>query len=114
MSSADRTDLHDIYDPATNTWTSGPPLPTARSGLAYAYYKGMAIVLGGEFPQEKRTFVENEGFDVKANTWRILAPMPQGRHAAGATSDGKNLYVGGGSFLPGGTAPNSRRDTAVS
>jgi N-acetylneuraminic acid mutarotase len=100
--SGDRTDMHDIYDPVTNTWTSGPPLPTARSGLAYAYYKGMAIVLGGEFPQEKRTFTENEGFDVKANTWRTLAPMPQGRHAAGATSDGKNLYVGGGSFLPGG------------
>ena len=25
-----------------------------------------------------------------------------GRHAAGAASDGDNLYVGGGSFLPGG------------
>jgi hypothetical protein len=59
-------------------------------------------VLGGEFPQERRTFDENEGFDVKADAWRILAPMPRGRHAAGAASDGKNLYVGGGSFLPGG------------
>jgi hypothetical protein len=63
---------------------------------------GMAVVLGGEFPQERRTFVENEGFDAKANAWRTLAPMPQGRHAAGAASDGDNLYVGGGSFLPGG------------
>jgi hypothetical protein len=62
----------------------------------------MAVVLGGEFPQEKRTFVENEGFDAKANVWHTLAPMPQGRHAAGATRDGNNLYVGGGSFLPGG------------
>jgi hypothetical protein len=62
----------------------------------------MAIVLGGEFPQEKRTFAENEGFDAKAGAWRTLAPMPHGRHAAGATSDGKSLYVGGGSFMPGG------------
>jgi hypothetical protein len=30
--------------------------------------------------------------------------MPQGRHAAGATSDGKALYVAGGSLLPGGMA----------
>jgi hypothetical protein len=99
---ADRTDMHDVYDPAANAWTSGPPLPTARSGLAYTSYKGMAVVLGGEFPQEKRTFVENEGFDAKANAWRTLAPMPQGRHAASATCDGKTLFVGGGSFLPGG------------
>src|SRR5262249_10587091 len=84
------------------TWTSGPPLPTARSGLAYTSYMGMAIVLGGEFPQEKRTFVENEGFDAKANTWRKLAPMRQGRHAAAATTDGTTLFVGGGSLLPGG------------
>jgi len=101
-SPADRTDRHDIYDPATNTWSSGPPLPTARSGLASAYYKGLVIVLGGEFPQEKRTFVENEGYDAKANLWHTLTPMPQGRHAAGAASDGKTLYVGGGNFLPGG------------
>jgi hypothetical protein len=62
----------------------------------------MVVVLGGEFPQEKRTFVENEAFDARANAWHTLAPMPQGRHAAGAASDGNNLYVGGGSFLPGG------------
>ena len=30
--STEKIDQHDIYDPATNTWTSGPPLPTARSG----------------------------------------------------------------------------------
>ena len=45
-----------------------------------------------------------KGFDAKANAWHTLAPMPRGRHAAGATSDGTNLYVGGGSFLPGGQA----------
>ena len=33
-SPGDRANMHDIYDPATNSWTSGPPLPTARPGLA--------------------------------------------------------------------------------
>ncbi len=111
--SGDRTDMHDIYDPAANSWTSGPPLPTPRSGLAYAAYKGLAIVLGGELPQEKRTNDENEGFDPKTNTWRILAPMPHGRHAAGATSDAENLYVAGGAYLPGGQGGGPTGDFMV-
>jgi Kelch motif protein len=32
-------DKTDIYDSATNSWTSGPPLPTTRSGLAYTVYR---------------------------------------------------------------------------
>ena len=52
--STDRTDLLDIYDPKTNTWTSGPPMPTPRSGLAGTVYKGLFMVLGGEVPPENR------------------------------------------------------------
>ena len=37
--STDCTNLLDIYDPKTNTWTSGPPMPTPRSGLAGTFYK---------------------------------------------------------------------------
>jgi N-acetylneuraminic acid mutarotase len=96
--------MHDVYDPATDTWTSAPPLPTPRSGVAATVYNGKVVVLGGELPSEKRTFDENEGFNPKTNTWQTLAPMPHGRHAAGATSDGKALYVGGGNFGPGGSA----------
>ena len=46
----ERTDLHDVYDPKANAWTAGPPLPTARSGLASTLYKGLFMVLGGEYP----------------------------------------------------------------
>ena len=59
------------------------------------------MVLGGEFPPQDRTFSENEGFDVKANAWRTLAPLPGGRHATAATTDGKNVYLAGGSLKPG-------------
>jgi len=92
---------NEMYDPATNTWTSGPPLPTPRSGLSYTYYKGMILVLGGELPPEMRTFTENEGFDVKANAWRTLAPMPEGRHATAAATVGDHVYLSGGSLKPG-------------
>ena len=53
--SGDRTDMHDIYDLVTDTWTSGPPLPTARSGLAYAYSKDKIRQTGaGNRPRKGR------------------------------------------------------------
>jgi N-acetylneuraminic acid mutarotase len=96
----ERTNMHDIYDPATNSWTAGPPLPTPRSGLAGTYYKGLFMVLGGELPPAT-TFAENEGFDAKAGSWRTLAPMPGGRHATAAATDGERVYLAGGSLKPG-------------
>ena len=38
---------------------------------------------------------------VKTNIWRTLAPMPAGRHATAATTDGRNVYLAGGSLKPG-------------
>jgi N-acetylneuraminic acid mutarotase len=107
-SPVDRTGEHDVYDPATNSWTDAAPLPTPRSGLSYTLYKGLIMVLGGEFPPEDRTFNENEAFDVKANVWRTLAPMPAGRHATAAVTDGANVYLAGGSLKPGGGAPTNQ------
>ena len=90
---------HDIYDPKTNSWSPAPPLPTARSGLAYALYRGMIVVLGGELPPD--TFAENEAFDPKSMRWRTLAAMPAGRHGTSAAVIGKNIYVAAGSLKPG-------------
>jgi N-acetylneuraminic acid mutarotase len=94
------TARHDIYDPATNTWTSGPPLPTPRSGVAAESYRGMILVIGGE--TRKATFVENEGYDVKSGQWRTLAPLPEGRHGHGVAVIGDAVYVVGGALGPGG------------
>ena len=97
---ADRTGLHDIYDPATDAWTAGPPMPTPRSGLAGALYHGLILVLGGELPPD-HTFPENEGFDPKTGRWSTLAPMPHGRHGFGGDRIGNAVYFVGGSLTPG-------------
>jgi len=102
MSTSDeRTGQHDIFDPATNSWSAGPPLPTPRSAMGYALYRGMIIVTGGEM--RARTFDENEAFDLKAQRWLTLAPMPSGRHGHGAAVIGDNVYFVGGALQPGGT-----------
>jgi N-acetylneuraminic acid mutarotase len=97
----DRTGLHDVYDPATNSWTSAAPLPTPRSGLAGTYYRGLILVLGGELPPD-HTFPENEGYDPKTGSWKTLAPMPHGRHGFGGVTIGNAAYFVGGSLSPGG------------
>ena len=58
-------------------------------------------MLGREFRPQNRTFDENQGFDVLANAWRTLAPLPPGSHATAAATDGNSFYVAGGSL----TAP---------
>jgi N-acetylneuraminic acid mutarotase len=97
----ERTGQHDVYDPATDKWTSAAPLPTPRSGLAGAYYHGLILVLGGELPPD-HTFSENEGYDPKTDGWITLTPMPHGRHGFGGSVIGENAYFVGGSLNPGG------------
>jgi N-acetylneuraminic acid mutarotase len=91
----ENTNRHDIYDPVKNAWTTGPPLPTPRSGGASVLYKGLIVVMGGEC-NNARPFVETEGFDVKAGQWRTLASMPIGKHGITAATDGQIIYIAGG------------------
>jgi len=99
--SSQNTDFHDIYNPATNTWEAGAPLPTPRSGVAGALYQGMIVVAGGEC-RDKRTYPENEGYDLKTGRWSALAPLPAGRHGFGAVAVGKSLYFAAGAVECGG------------
>jgi len=101
----DMTGLHDIYDQATDTWTSAPPVPTPRGGGAGTLFDGMIVFLGGE--DDKRTYDENEGFDLRTNQWVRLAAMPTGRHGFGAAALGKYLYVASGAKGTGANEPSN-------
>jgi hypothetical protein len=97
------SDLHEIFDTTTNTWTSGPPLPTGRGGGAGVLYKNMILFMGGEgIPPNNGTYHANEAFDLKSNKWITLSPMPTGRHGFGLAAVGEVAYIitgarGGGS-----------------
>jgi N-acetylneuraminic acid mutarotase len=86
-STTENVALHDIYNPATNTWETGVPMPTARSAVARALYQKMIVVAGGEC-RDKRTYIENEAYDLNAGRWLTLAPLPAGRHGFGAVTIG--------------------------
>jgi hypothetical protein len=99
---ADNTGLHDVYDPKTDSWSQAPPMPTPRSGVSFGFAKGKIVVAGGEC-RNRATYNEVEAFDVAANAWVTLTPLPSGRHVAGGASAGDKMYFAGGSRGCGGS-----------
>ena len=86
----------EIFDPQTNTWTSGPDLLTPVSGLTAVYLEGRIHVTGGEDLFANSVSNQHQVLDLTTMTWEEWAPLPGGRH--GLTSqvvDGKWVVIGG-------------------
>jgi N-acetylneuraminic acid mutarotase len=96
------TNLLDVYDPATDSWTSLKPMPTARSGMAVAMMDNKIFVFGGE--KLGGTFNQAEAYDPAKDVWAELAPMPMSVHGTGAAAVGDTIYIPAGATLNGGTA----------
>jgi N-acetylneuraminic acid mutarotase len=94
-------DAHHVYDPATNSWTQGPPLPTARSGIAAAVLGTRLFVFGGEAPSG--TFGQVEVYDAATNRWTSHTPMPTPRHGLTAIPFEGRIHVLSGGPQPGGS-----------
>jgi N-acetylneuraminic acid mutarotase len=83
-----------IYDPATNRWTSGSPMPTPRSSLTTVVIDGKLYAVGGG---NGTTLVSTvEIYDPTSDTWTTgaSAPTPRGLAAGGVIDS--NLYITGG------------------
>jgi N-acetylneuraminic acid mutarotase len=87
----------DIYDPGTDSWRSGPPLPEPTSGAAEGLLGGVILISGGEDSAgviERHWQLDTTLGDAAA--WEPLAPPPLTVHGAhGATIDDRFLIVGG-------------------
>jgi N-acetylneuraminic acid mutarotase len=90
--------LTEIYDVQSGTWSTGAPLPTARSGIAAAALDGKIHVLGGEgwIDDFGGVFRTHEVYDPKSNSWARAARLPTPRHGfAKAVIDGRLYAVSG-------------------
>jgi hypothetical protein len=90
-----------VFDVATRTWTTAPPLPTGRSGMMATVYRGRIHVLGGE--GGPATFAEHEAYDPSTGAWATYAPMPTPRHGLGVVALDDAIYVASGGPVPGAT-----------
>lgn len=109
------SNLNEVYDPATDTWTTKAPLPTASADYVSAVVNNRLFVIGGESEVAHSNL--NQIYDSGTDTWGLGAPSPSGIRygacAAGVTT-GVNapvrVYVLGKTWqLWGGEPPNSVR-----
>jgi len=99
VSSGSNTDVVEVYDPAADTWgAAGLRMPTARSGMGWATYKGRIYIAGGEIYDYHMLAAVRavEAYDPAANQWFTLPTMPTARHGVNVAAIGNRLYVIGG------------------
>jgi hypothetical protein len=87
-----RTADVDVYDLAADAWTNGPPMPTAREGVATVIGRHL-YVIGGYDGRNAVTAVERLNLD--SMTWEQLPPLPLPQSAHRAIADGDTVYLFG-------------------
>ncbi|MBM2810069.1 MAG: hypothetical protein HW416_828 [Chloroflexi bacterium] len=96
---SEMTDILEIYDPATNTWSRGAPLLERRAGLNGVAARGCFYTFGGEGndPHPLGIFANNEVYNPVTDSWQSLEPIPVPVHGVTGAA-----YVDGWIHLPGG------------
>ena len=86
----------EIYDPVTDTWTTGCDMPAPREYLSVALLPdGKIIAMGGGNLDYPTNAVEI--YDPLTHSWTAAEPMPTARYAFGAATatNGKVYAIGG-------------------
>jgi N-acetylneuraminic acid mutarotase len=89
----------EAYDPASNTWTTKAPMPTARYLLATAAVNGVLYAVGGTNSQSGNSDLATvEAYDPASDTWTTKAPMPTARFGFRLAAINGILYAVGGNI----------------
>jgi N-acetylneuraminic acid mutarotase len=98
------TGKNQMFDPATNTWTTRSPMPTTRNHAFVGAVNGKIYVIGGRqaagmIPYSSNTDVVEE-YDPATDTWGgVKQRMPTPRSGGGVATYGGRIYVGGGEWI---------------
>lgn len=91
---------HEVFDPATNTWTRRADMINARNHAAAGVIDNKIYVVGG---RAGSVFIPNafnldlvEEYDPANDRWSLLSPMPTPRSASAWGVYNGRLYVAGG------------------
>ena len=90
-----------IYDPGTNTWRLGAPLPTPTSHNRSLVHDGRIWVFGGQ-REAQRVLAEVRSYDPARDVWELHDPLPETRKAGYVfVKADRFYYVAGDAFLEG-------------
>lgn len=90
-------DAVDIFDPGTNTWTQGPPLPEPRHHVGATGVGGVVLVSGGSRTSTDWTPTDSMWQLLPiSEQWDELAPMPDARMGHQMVTIEHTAYVVGG------------------
>jgi N-acetylneuraminic acid mutarotase len=93
-------DLHHIYDPATDTWSKGAPMPDKKGWPAIAVYRDQIYLFGGDNQAIDRSMTTVSWvYDPKTDTYRDIAPLPHPRSYCYAVTVGDYIYIFGARTL---------------
>ncbi len=86
-----------IYNPATNTWSSGAPMSDTRLLMAAGYWNGrIYLVAGLASLANPSTMTQTWEYDPLANTWANRAALPVRASGSSYGVINGHLYVVGG------------------
>lgn len=86
------TDRTDLFDPATNIWSPGSPLPAPRSDCACATIGGMIYAFGGVVADA----VSKDVVAFDGRSWKSFGEIPVALMYAGTAVVGDTVYLLGG------------------
>ncbi|MEO5977193.1 MAG: kelch repeat-containing protein, partial [Chryseolinea sp.] len=96
-----------VYDIASNTWTSPTQIPTPRAGHSVALVNNEIIATGGEVNYQTDALNTVEAYNVTNNTWTTRPQLNVGRHATQLIYFGGSLYLAAGSSTQASTGENN-------
>jgi len=98
------SDLVQIYNTQTNTWSKGAPMPVPlMQGQAVASYNGRIYLFGGRMASNGGLSDGVRIYNPDNNSWSMgpSMPVPKAQFAAVLNNDGRIFVVGGrGSYQP--------------
>ena len=89
-------DVVEVYDPASDSWTTGPSLRTPRYNATAVVFDGDIYLIGGR-DTSNTALKKVERFDASDNDWKSFDNLHTEREGACAVVLDGELYVMGGS-----------------
>ncbi len=86
------TGIVEVYDPATNTWTTKSPMPTARGSLQANNVNNKIYVTGG-VDQDSHFVNATEVYDPLTDSWSTMASMPLYQEEAASAVVNQKIFV---------------------